>query len=271
MWKQRALGEGCVEGAAVRSWSAGGSHRRGALRRTGRRGRRTGTRDTGSRRWRVSRRARIGRAHGVCTPCAPGKWCTSGRRAGQYAKWDASFLAGVRFYHIGNVRDNIARAICVCCFAVHTPRAVATSTYLLKLRPLTPVLLDVIVCPANRRCVHASGPGWRSLYGKPCSSFHRTDPPGFHRPAGGHGNRAAPGPCERRSRLGRANLPGCHFGERATIPSGIDADLPRYRHANLLCLLSFRLVHPGPEKTDPRGGRRGNCPYPTCDPTRWIR
>ena len=121
MWKQRALREGCVEVLAIRRWSAAGSHRRGVLRRTGRRGRRTGTRDTGSRRWQVSRRARIGQAHGVCRPCVPGKWCTSGRRAGQYAKWDASFLAGVRFYHIGIART-ISRAICGCCFAVHTFR-----------------------------------------------------------------------------------------------------------------------------------------------------
>ena len=112
-----------MEAVAVRSWSAAGSHRRGVLRRTGRRGRRTGTRDTGLRRWQVSRRVRIGQAHATCKPCAPGKWCTSGRRADQHAKWDASFLAGVRFYHIGLART-ISRTISGC-FAAHTSRAMA--------------------------------------------------------------------------------------------------------------------------------------------------
>ena len=145
--------------------------------------------------------------------------CRSIRRMGRIVPRWCSILSYRHRAH------NIARTICGCCFAAHTSRAMAAST------SLTPVSLDVIVCPANRRCVHASGPGWRSLYGKPCSSFHRADPPGFHRPAGGHGSRAAPGPCERRSRLGRANRPGCHPGERATVPPGIDADLPGHRHA----------------------------------------
>ena len=36
-----------------------------------------------------------------------------------------------------------------------------------------------------------------------------------------------------------------------TLPAGIDAHLPGHRHADLLCLLSHRLVHPGPEEADP--------------------
>ena len=105
MWKQRALREGCVEVLAIRRWSAAGSHRRDARRRTGRRGRRTGTRDTGLRRWRVSRRVQIAQAHGACKPCAPGRWCMSGRRAGQYAEWVAwlGYVAGVVAYRIASV------------------------------------------------------------------------------------------------------------------------------------------------------------------------
>ena len=68
------------------------------------------------------------------------------------------------------------------------------------------------------------------------------------------------GPRERRPGLGRPNHPGCHPGERANVPPGIDAHLPGHRHADLLRLLSHRLVHAGPEKADSRGGGRGDCP-----------
>ena len=46
----------------------------------------------------------------------------------------------------------------------------------------------------------------------------------------------------------------------ASFAGRLHPHLPGYRHADLLHLLSDRLVHPGAQEAGPRGDRRGNRP-----------
>lgn len=86
-------------GAGLSSEGIRASHRRGAARRTDRQGHTRGTRDTGLRRSRADPRVRIGRLRGVCRRFGPGTGRTSRRCVCRHEGWDASFLAGQRFYH----------------------------------------------------------------------------------------------------------------------------------------------------------------------------
>ena len=51
----------------------------------------------------------------------------------------------------------------------------------------------------------------------------------------------------------------------------LHADLPGHRHADLLRLLPDRLVDPGAEEADPRGGGRPRRRGLISGRTRWIR